>query len=551
MANYFKNFDAMSFGQSFARLNGQPLDKSAIWYSKEEADAYALTGSAYVGQPVAVIDETAGNTTLYVVGANGLEMVGSLPDGASLELHEGKVQLKGFDEAAENAQLRKNADGELEWFVPSTETVDGLQSTVGGLTSDMAAAKEDIQALKDLVGTQTVGAQIDAKIEELDLANTYEAKGAAAEAKEAIEEVIGEVAEGKTVVQMIEEAQAAATYDDTELAGRVTTVEEKAESLQNQLNTIMDNPDTEGVIDSIAEFTKYIEEHGQIADGFRKDIDDNKQAIADHEAEAAQTYETKTDAAAKLEEAKGYADTVAAPLIEKLAGIEENAQKNKVETVSAEFDLTDRHLTVKEIAQDKVTGLPDALAGKVDKQDGYRLMSEQEAQKIEKLVMDEDGSVSISGTVAAGNVDGLAQWITDRASTLEGLTENNFTDALLEKLNGIEAGAQKNKIEGTSNEFTISADGKILSINIVPMEKVEGLPEALAAAGKVDGIKVNGTLLEATEKIVEINTSDLVKASAEVTVAEDGTLGIGEINVNKLVQDEGSFLILNGGNASN
>ena len=308
---------------------------------------------------------------------------------------------------------------------------------------------------------------------------------------------------------------------------------------------------TEGVIDSIAEFTKYIEEHGQIADGFRKDIDDNKQAIADHEAEATQTYETKTDAAAKLEEAKDYADEVAAPLIEKLAGIEENAQKNKVETVSAEFELTDRHLTVKEIAQDKITGLPDALAGKVDKQEGYRLMSEQEAQKIEKLVMDEDGSVSISGTVAAGNVDGLAQWITDRASTLEGLTENNFTDALLEKLNGIEAGAQKNKIEGTSNEFTISADGKILSINIVPMEKVEGLPEALAAAGKVDGIKVNGTLLEATEKIVEINTSDLVKASAEVTVAEDGTLGIGEINVNKLVQDEGSFLILNGGNASN
>jgi ATP-binding cassette subfamily B protein len=39
------------------------------------------------------------------------------------------------------------------------------------------------------------------------------------------------------------------------------------------------------------------------------------------------------------------------------------------------------------------------------------------------------------------------------------------------------------------------------------------------------------------------------KASAEITVAEDGTLGIGTVNVNKLSQTEGEELILNGGNA--
>ena len=114
MANFYKNFASetlMSFGKSFARLNGQPLDKSAIWYSKDEADAYAATGSAYVGQPVAVIDEQAKTTTLYVVGANStLEMVGALPDGVSIELHEGKIQINGFDEAEAGAQLRKIAE---------------------------------------------------------------------------------------------------------------------------------------------------------------------------------------------------------------------------------------------------------------------------------------------------------------------------------------------------------------------------------------------------------------------------------------------------------
>ena len=39
------------------------------------------------------------------------------------------------------------------------------------------------------------------------------------------------------------------------------------------------------------------------------------------------------------------------------------------------------------------------------------------------------------------------------------------------------------------------------------------------------------------------------KASSEISVATDGTLGIIEVNVNKLVQTEGEEFIINGGNA--
>lgn len=42
--------------------------------------------------------------------------------------------------------------------------------------------------------------------------------------------------------------------------------------LQTQINTIVNNPDTEGVINSINEFTEYITNHGEIAEGFRTDI---------------------------------------------------------------------------------------------------------------------------------------------------------------------------------------------------------------------------------------------------------------------------------------
>ena len=74
-----------------------------------------------------------------------------------------------------------------------------------------------------------------------------------------------------------------ATQD--EVSNAVAAEESRAtkaeENLQTQINTIMNNPDTEGVINSINEFTAYIEEHGEIADGFRTDIDANAEAIGE------------------------------------------------------------------------------------------------------------------------------------------------------------------------------------------------------------------------------------------------------------------------------
>jgi hypothetical protein len=50
--------------------------------------------------------------------------------------------------------------------------------------------------------------------------------------------------------------------------------------LQNQINTIMSNPDAEGAINSINEFAQYVKDHGSIADGMRTDINKNKDDIS-------------------------------------------------------------------------------------------------------------------------------------------------------------------------------------------------------------------------------------------------------------------------------
>lgn len=88
-------------------------------------------------------------------------------DGKSLVLEDGIFKLMGFDKAEVNAQPRKNANGELEWVVPSTKAVEDLQADVAALhaTDDTLLVKIGVLENKmDGTGEGTVDAKIDAKI---------------------------------------------------------------------------------------------------------------------------------------------------------------------------------------------------------------------------------------------------------------------------------------------------------------------------------------------------------------------------------------------------
>ena len=104
-------------------------------------------------------------------------------DGTSIVVEDGVFKLAGFDTAETGAQPRKNAEGNIEWVVPSTETTEGLQTTVAALQSDVKTLQdivtpsgEDAQPLltrveslenkMDGTGEGTVDAKIDAKINE-------------------------------------------------------------------------------------------------------------------------------------------------------------------------------------------------------------------------------------------------------------------------------------------------------------------------------------------------------------------------------------------------
>ena len=193
--------------------------------------------------------------------------------------------------------------------IASDETVSALDARVTQAEKDIDAIEADY--LKGADKTELEG-----KITEANTAvATEQSRAEGEEAKlagriKAIEDDYLVAADKTELADAIADEAERAAGVEAGLETRLKAVEDDhlvaadKEALQNQINLIMNNPDTENVINSIEEFTKYVTDHGTIADGFRTDIDKNKEdiaanakAIEDHEALAAQTYATKTELA--------------------------------------------------------------------------------------------------------------------------------------------------------------------------------------------------------------------------------------------------------------
>lgn len=157
----------------------------------------------------------------------------------------------------------------------------------------------------------------------------------------------------------------------------------------------------------------------------------------------------------------------------KLAGIEEGAQVNVVQSVEEmHFGLdSNKKLTLKDLEISKISGLQDALNGKINAKEGYELVSPFDREKLDALVIGDNG-LEISGKVNAANVEGLAEWIANNANTTIGLSEQNFTSDFKEKLEAMLYISSVNKDQLSVN------NGK-LEIIAVDSTKITGLEEAL------------------------------------------------------------------------
>lgn len=168
-------------------------------------------------------------------------------------------------------------------------------------------------------------------------------------------------------------------------------------------------------------------------------------------------YAKKTDLDNKVDKVEG-SRLITEVEVAKLADVE----KNVINGASDEFTISeDRILSLAAIDPSKVTGLSEALNQKVDKKDGWTLVSPTDQKKLESLILDEKDNVSFSGTIEAANVTNLNTLIEQQRDTISGL----FSTKDEEKLSGIQEGAEVNFIKSVdTTQFNVDDAGKLTLI---------------------------------------------------------------------------------------
>lgn len=441
-------FGKLNFAVAFNPQTAFPLDARYLFNTLAEAQEAAqgavevgsAEGTYFFGQNIVVVENQ--EATLYVIQPDkSLKPVGTVPvgDGKSIEINQDhQITIKGFADATTNMQPRKNAAGEIEWFAPDTSTVEGLAATVGQHTQQITQLETDVTGLKNDKADKTAvytKEETDDKISAA-ISATYKPAGSIA---------FGSLPEpAKTELGKVYNVTDEFTASDKFVAGEVG----KKYPAGTNVVCIEESKDTYkwDVLSGFVDLSAY----------------STTEQIA---AEYATKTEVTEGLATKVDKVVG-SSLIKDELITKLEGMKE------IKDVSGEFAVDPQGiLQLVAINQGQVTGLAEALQGKVDVEKG------------------------------------------------KGLSTNDFTTELMNKLNGIQTGAQANILE------SVKVAGQALPIS----EKAVDIVIATAqAAGVVKG-------------------SD---AENKIAVGVDGTMEVNSINVNKLTQTEGDTLTLNGGNAT-
>lgn len=465
--NAYTDADGLGFPLNFRRGNPNPLDNSSVWASLEAAQNYAKTDPvAYVGQVLTVlnvVDGIANAATVYCIQneAGDLARVGTVTlgdDTTIIKNEDNTLSIKGYADAAEGAQLVKTADG-LAWVVPSTTTVEGLQTAVA--------------AIQETLGDSTKGL-----VKQV------------ADNKAAIEKLNGDnTTEGSVAYQIAQIVAGADASFDTlkEIADWIGTHTTDAATMNSQINTNKtDITSLKALVGDEAVATQI----ANAIDEALKSGETDKYALATDLTTLAgrvTTAETDIDAL----EAKVGSSTVAEQIAAALKGEgdeDKYALKSHAHNIS---DITDLQTTLNAKAADadlkELQGVVDGKADKATNLAGYGITDAYTKTEADEAVAAKIGEVG-EKTVKAYVDDAITAKSTTDATTYA--TKTEVTDAIagaghaaqtdLEAHTGnttvhITAeertqwnAAEKNKIESitsTSNTITV-ATGEDRSVDI-------------------------------------------------------------------------------------
>lgn len=445
MAIINKDINTMALPLSIRRGNPFPVDESTVWYDKGQMESYAREGAtAYVGQVLVCVNENESTVEAYVI---------------------------------------QNAAGNLMKLATSTAS--------GDLAADVLALQGKVTNLEKAVGTKPEGSGIvanevwaaldeiekaykaaDTQINETLTTNYYD--------KNATDNKIDE----KVNAKISSAYKAAGSVIFSALPQLAETEEGKVYNISEEFTT--NENFVEGAGKSYPAGTNIVcVDTGEKQ--FKWDVLAGFVNLSPYETTAA-----VDEKLAKKVNVKEGSSLVEDTDIAKLKGL---ANIKSVE--ETELNLgEDGKLGIKAIDSTKVTGLNDALEGKVDKVPGSSLVQ-----------------------------DTLITKLTDLAN-----------------------------IKTTSAELEVTSEGE-LGIKAIAQSKVTGLTAALEE--KIKEIKTGETALQAEAGVVTIPAATaealgLVKSAEganHVTVDTNGVMSVHSLEADKLVNGK-TALILNGGTSS-
>ena len=323
----------------------------------------------------------------------------------TLVFEDDKLTLLGFATAEEGAQLVKSADGKLSWIVPDTTTVSGLQTAVTNLQTNITNLDSDLTALEEKVGNS---AFIDEESGEEIPATGLFADIADLEANKA----------NKNDVYTKDETDSAiaTAVANSEHLKRVTVanVEEISTVWDNDENYIYMVPAASEDVEDSDHYNEYM-----VINGVVEKVGDWKVDLSEYAktnevnvllSEYTKTVDINSALDTKVDKADGYR-LMAETEGNKLAGIADGAEVNVINGVNSnEFsivsdDNNDRVLNIVAVDHSKVTGLAEALEGKVDKVEGKGLstndLTDNLVAKIEASQTNVLEAVKINGSALA------------------------------------------------------------------------------------------------------------------------------------------------------
>lgn len=482
--NDFQPANLMSFAKSFARLNGQPLDKSEIWYSLAEAQEYAATEAAYVGQILSVIESDKNSVVFYgIQDTNGtLKEVGSTPlgDNLSVEIVDGAIQLKGFgkeyyayvpavkDEEGnittpsdyvltegfkaglEPRVVLNDEDLVIAWYEPGSETVEDIAANVESVS-------KIVDELDDVLNAE--GGLID-QVDDLknQVGQTAEETGGAATGLygeiDRIDKELTEKANTADVEKAIAEAVAGADHLKREIVSALPAIDDAdpntiymiPSGLQEDDNKYYEWILIDGVFEQVGSWEVDLSDYAKASDltNLTTTVTNLNQTVIDNKTETDKAIQDLNDAVDALET---EVDTKVDKVYYTIPALDENGDP-----------------------------ILDDEGNPTTKQVEGTLLSPEDKEKLAALVIDEDGSVGISGTVNASNVEGLGSWITDNGAThIKNLTEDNLSADLKDKINFITSVDDANFAVTNGN----------LELKEVAISQVTGLQDVLNSGSRL------------------------------------------------------------------